>query len=471
VPGYYPRGDGIVTGHLHDIIDWANANGGLLQALALFVAAGGLMLSGGRWARRQVQRVAVPAAAAGDREPGGDRLATIAVMPFSAPSHDPEQEYLAEGLTEDLVTLLARIPGFWVIARQSTMVYRDAPADIRRIGTDLGVRYVVEGQLRKEGDRLRVTAQLCETEGGTHLWTDKFDRVTEELSTLQDELAGAVAAQLEPELVRAEADLARRRPLADWDAWTYYKRAHARLLTGGWHEETFQEAVDLLRKAVRLDPGFALGHAYLALLLALGWRIGLDIDRDSVAGEAGTEAEKAMALESSLSEIQGYAGCALADIGETGRGIEILEQAVTTNPSNAQAWVALGAARLVAGQVEQAVANLRHGIEISPRDPRLAFWTSLLASGLLYLGRTDEALEQSRIACRQDPRAHLPRAVRALVLTLTGHEDEARSALAEARKLRPNLSYRELEILLAPGGEAIRPVWESLESSAPQSPG
>ena len=188
-------------------------------------------------------------------------------MPFTAPSDDPEQEFLAEGLMEDLVTLLARIPGFLVISRQSTMVYQGAPVDIRQIGKDLGVRYVIEGQLRKVGDRLRVSAQLSETERGTHLWTGKFDRQATELPLLQDQLAGAVAAQLEPELVRAEAELAYRQPLAHWDAWTYYKRAHARLLLGGWNEETFLEAAELFRKGVTLEPDFALGHAYLALAL------------------------------------------------------------------------------------------------------------------------------------------------------------------------------------------------------------
>lgn len=451
---------------LHQIIAWANANDGLLQALALIGAAGGLILSVARATRLRVKHGGSAVTANPDAESAQEQVATIAVMPFSVQATEPEQEYLAEGLAEDLITLLARIPGFWVIARQSTMVYQDAPVDIRQIGKDLGVRYVIEGQVRKAGDQVRVNARLCETSRGTHLWTGKFDRATTQLATLHDELAGAVAAQLEPELVRAEADLAHRQPLADWDAWTYYKRAHARLLLGGWHEETFTEATDLLRKAITLDPDFALAHAYLALLLALGWRIGLDIDRPSVRKEAGAEAERAMAIEASQSEIQGYAGCALADIDETNRGISILEQAVITNPSNAQAWVALGAARLVADQVEQGVADLQHGIEISPRDPRLAFWNALLARGLAGLGRVDEALELTRIACRQDPRSHVPRVVRAFLLAMTQREAEARAALEEARKIRPNLSFRELEIFLSPFGDAIRPLWESLDTSA-----
>ena len=453
----------LVVAYLHEIVAWANANDGLMQALALFSAACGVIFSVGRWTHHRLSRGDNLVANDSFQSASDQQVATLAVMPFAAPNEDPEQEYLAEGLTEDLITLLARIPGFWVIARQSTMVYQHVPVDIRQIGEELGVRYVIDGKLHKVGDRLRVNARLCETVRGTLLWTGRFDRNKAELPALHDELAGAVAAQLEPELVRAEADLAHRKPLADWDAWTYYKRAHASLTLGGWHEDTFIEAADLLRRAVNLDPQFALGHAYLALLLALGWRIGLDIDRPSVQREASAEAELAMSIEGSLSEIQGYAGCALADIGETERGIGILEQAVTTNPSNAQAWVALGAARLVAGQVEQSVDDLQHGIDISPRDPRLAFWTTILARGLATLGRVDEALDQARIACRQDPRSHIPRLMRSFLLLMTGHEDEARAALAEARKLRPNLSLRELEIFFKPHGEVIRPLWESLQ--------
>ena len=203
-------------------------------------------------------------------------------------------------------------------------------------------------------------------------------------------------------------------------------------------------------------------------MLAFGQRIGLDIDRAASVAEATAEAELAMALDGSRSEVLGYVGCALADMGETKRGIEILEQAVDKNPSNAQAWVALGAARLSARQIEQGVADLEHGIDISPRDPRLAVWTTLLASGLSLLGRTDEALAQTDIACRQDPRAYMPRIMRALVFVIMGRDADARAALEEARKLKPNLSFRQLEIFLNPYGESIRPVWESLDS--PSSP-
>jgi adenylate cyclase len=455
---------------LERLAAWANANEGVLQAVAMLAMAAGVLLSPvGRWARERLRTSlsgdAQEPAGAGATGPAPDR-ASIAVLPFEAASSDPEHEYLVDGLVEDLVTLLARIPGFFVIARQSTLVYRERAVDVREVGRDLGVRYVLQGSLRKLGDRLRVSAQLAETETGTNVWTGRFDRDVAELAQLQDELTGAIVARLEPELVRAESDLAGRRPPADWDAWTCFRRAQARLMLGGWHEDTFQEAADLLRRAIALDPDFALARANLALLLAFGRRIGLDIDRSAARRESMQEGERALSLEGDRSEVQGYVGCALADLGHPARGIPLLERAVETNPSNAQAWVAMGAARLTAGQVEQGVEDLQHGLRISPQDSRLAIWGGLYAAGLAQLGRLDEALEQAAIACRRDSRAHLPRVIQAMILAGQGRVDEARAALAEARAIRPNLDFDEIEILLAPFAEPLRPVWQRLEADA-----
>lgn len=460
---------------LDDITRWANANEGLLQAVALLAMAAGVLLSPvGRWARGRLQARGGDEAEAGSGpsdapEAPADR-ASIAVLPFEATPEDPEHEYLVDGLTEDLVTLLARIPGFFVIARQSTLAYRGRAVDVREIGRALGVRYALQGSLRKLGDRLRLSAQLVETATGTNVWTERFDRGAEELAQVQDELADAVVARLEPELVRAEADLVQRRPPGDWDAWSCYKRAQAHLMLGGWHEDTFEQAADLLRRAISLAPDFALARAQLSLLLAFGHRVGLDIDREAASREALAEAEQSLAMEGDRSEVQGYAGCAFADLGQPERGIPILERAVEMNPSNAQAWVALGAAFLSVGRVEEAVRDLRHGLRISPQDSRLAVWGGLLAAGLSRLGRLDEALEEARTACRRDPRAHLPRVILALILALRERPEEARAALAEAREIRPRLDFAEIERLVAPFAEPLRPVWQRLEAAADAAP-
>ena len=385
--------------------------------------------------------------------------ASIAVLPLDNMSDSRDYEYLADGITEDIITLLARIPSFFVIARTSTFSYKGKQRDIREIGRELGVRYVVEGSLRPIGDRLRVTIQLIEAESGNHLWAGRFDRAAADIYDVQDEITTAIVARLEPELTRAEFELIRRRPPAEMDAWDYYRQASGVLALKGWHESTFWEGAELYRKSIALDPEFAPAHAALSLLLAIGHMIGHVTEPD----EALAEADRALALDSDSSEVLGFAGCALTDLGSAtrSRGIEILERAIERDPSNAQAWVALGAAQLSNRQPELAVAKLEHGLRISPRDNRLAVWGGIYALALGFVGRLDEAIEQARVACRGDDKLHNPRVVLAALLVTENRLEEAASALAEARRIRPQISLREARGIV--GGryaKALQKIWE-----------
>jgi adenylate cyclase len=383
--------------------------------------------------------------------------ASIAVLPLDNMSDSRDHEYLADGITEDIITLLARIPSFFVIARNSSFSYKGQQHDIRKVGRELGVRYVVEGSLRPIGDRLRVTVQLIEAENGNHVWAERFDRAAADLIDVQDEITNAIVTRLEPELTRAEFELIRRRPPSDLDAWNYYVQASSVLSLKGWHERTFAEGAELYRKAIALDPEFAPAHAALSLLLAIGHMIGHVTEPD----EALAEADRALALDSDSSEVLGFAGCALSDLGHTIRGIEILERAIDRDPSNAQAWVALGAAQLTNRQPDLAIAKLEHGLRISPRDNRLAVWVGIYALALGFVGRLDEAIEQARVGCRRDDKLHNPRVVLAALLVTEDRIEEAVSALAEARRIRSRLSLREVRGIV--GGryaDALRKIWD-----------
>ena len=239
----------------------------------------------------------------GNLLPPPDR-ASIAVLPLECMSDSRDYDYLADGMTEDIITLLARIPGFLVIARNSTFCYKGQHCDIRQVGRELGVRYVVEGSLRPIGDRLRVTIQLIEAESGNHLWADRFDRTADDLFDVQDEVTTAIVARLEPELTRAEFESIRRRPPADLGAWDYYRQASGILALKGWHEATFTEGAELCRKAIALDPDFAPARAMLSLLLAIGHLVGYVASPD----EALKEADLALALDSDNSVVLGNAG-------------------------------------------------------------------------------------------------------------------------------------------------------------------
>jgi adenylate cyclase len=391
------------------------------------------------WQWEPANAPAAPPPREGIEPPSLPAQASIAVLPLDNMSDSRDFEYLADAMTEDIITLLARIPSFFVIARNSTFFYKGKRPDIREVGRDLGVRYVIEGSLRPLGERLRVTIQLIEAETGKHIWADRFDRIADDLFEVQDDITTAVVARLEPELNRAEFELIRRRPPADLDAWDYYQRAVNFLAVKGWNEDSFTEATDDLRKAIALDPEFAPARANLSLLLAIGHLVGYVTEPD----EALNEADRAIALDSDSSEVLGFAGCALCDLGNKTRGIELLNKAIERDPSNPQAWVALGAALLTNRQPEEAVEKFAHGLRISPRDSRLGFWGATYALALGFVNRVDDAIEQARVACRHDDKLHNPRVVLAALLAATERPDEAKAALAEAMRIKPNLSLQE----------------------------
>jgi tetratricopeptide (TPR) repeat protein len=251
--------------------------------------------------------------------------------------------------------------------------------------------------------------------------------------------------ELEPALTQAEIAVIKRQRPENIDAWGYYHQAAGSLGGNGWNEHAVLEAQSFLRRALELDGDFALARAELALLSALAQTTGLVEHSESHTQEALTAAETAIASDAGSSEVLGYAGCALSDLGQTERGAEILRQAVEIDPSNAQAEVALGAALSLLGDFDTGIAHMRHGIKLSPRDRRLAFWGWALGGFLLRANRVEEALEEARIAARRDPRLHLPLILEAAAQATLGHTKHARVALLSAKRIRPNITMEEIQ--------------------------
>ena len=381
---------------------------------------------------------------------------SIAVLPFTCFSDERDLKFLTDAMTEDLITMLARIPGFIVIARQSSFVYQGRSVDIRQIGRELGVRYIVEGSLRPVDHQIRVSAQLIDATNGAQLWADRFDGQAKNVLELQDQIARAIAARIEPELVRAEIALIRRRRDANPDAWSFYRQGAGVISLKGWSEETLAQATTLLRQATTLDPDFALARSHLALFLSLGARHGLLKDVAAVVTEARAEAERAVAIDHDTSEVLGYAGCALAELGDVQRGSEILERAIENDPSNAQAWVALGTSLcFLQNMGDLGLEKLRHGLRLSPRDHRLGFWGTFYALALARHHRLAEAHEEARAACRRDPEFYAARIVMAFAAAGLGRKEEATAALREAGRLRPRLSLEEIQIILGRRGATL----------------
>jgi adenylate cyclase len=370
---------------------------------------------------------------------------SIVVLPFSTLSESRGLELLVDGLVEDVIALLARVPGFFVIARSSSFAYRDRTQDVRQVGRELGVRYVVEGSIRAVDKRGRISVQLIEAESGKQIWTQRFDTELEETFDLQDDIARQIIRELEPELTRAELTLIQRQRPDNLDAWSRYRQALGTMALKGWNEEALTQTITHLRSAVALDPNFALARGMAALLGAISANMSLVSDRSAARQQALRDAEAAVALDPNASEVLGYAGCALSDIGELARGREWLERAIEIDPSNAQAHVALGAAQLMGRDLDAGIKTMQHGIRLSPLDARLPFWGMVLALALARADRLQEGLAEALNSCRRDGRLYGARVATAFILLRLGREPEARAALAEARRIRPALSMEELQ--------------------------
>lgn len=370
---------------------------------------------------------------------------SIALRPFIVLSEDRVLEFLAKGLAEDIIALLARVPGFFVISRASSFAFQNPETPASVVARQLGVRYVLEGNIRGAGDQVRVSTQLAEAATGRILWSGKFEATQAGTLDLQDDIARGIIIELEPALTQAEIAVIRRQRPDNVDAWGYYHQAAGALGGSGWNEQAVSEALNFLRRALELDGNFALARAQLALLSALAQNTGLFEHSTERTQEALAAAEMAIAADAGSSEVLGYAGCALSDLGHTKRGMEILRQAVEIDPSNAQAEVALGAALAMLGDRDAGIARMRHGMKLSPRDRRLGFWGWLLGMFLLRANRTEEALEEALVAARRDPRLYLAPILEAVAQATLGRTELARAALLAARRIRTKLTKHEIE--------------------------
>ncbi len=381
---------------------------------------------------------------------------SIAVLPFDNMSGDPEQEYFADGISEDLITALSKIRWFFVIARNSTFTYKGQAVEVRQVARELGVRYVLEGSVRKVGNRVRVSAQLIDATTGRHVWAERYDREIDDIFALQDEMTQTIVAAVEPELGAAERERAVRKPPESLDAWETYQR-------GLWHlfrfvREDNAKAPRLLRRARELDPSFASAYAYEAfshfLNVIMGWA-----ENPAESLSAGmTVAKEALALDDKDAVAYFALGRVHMLRGEHDASIAALDTAIDLNPSFAHAYHGRGFALTLAGRLEEAKEMLGKAERLSPRDP--LFWTFKIIHALVHVLSEDyeAAVEWSRKAM-QVPRAagYWPHAVLAAALANLGRIEEARAAVAVALERKPDLSLAYLEKTLPtkePGGLA-----------------
>jgi adenylate cyclase len=398
---------------------------------------------------------------------GVSDISSIAVRPFQNLSDKRELDFFIDGMVEDVIALLARVPGFFVISKASSFAFRNPDTPTSTIGRQLGVRYVLGGSVRAQDDQMRVSTELADSTSGRVLWSRHFDALRTDVIRLQDEITRNIIVELQPALTQAEIAVIRRQRPENIGAWGCYHQAQGILASRGWSTRSLGEAQGFLRRALQIEPNFALARAQLALYLALAQTTALLEHSEPLREEAIASAELAIADDNGSSEVLGFAGCAISDLGDRSRGAEILQQAVELDPSNAQAHVALGATLGLLGELDEGVARMRHGIRLSPRDRRLGFWGWALGLFLMRARRPLEAYEEVKLASRRDPRLFLLPVLESFVHSTLGRSDLAKASLAAARRLRPELTLAQIEI--SHGRRAARILADFWDETSPQT--
>jgi adenylate cyclase len=362
---------------------------------------------------------------------------SIAVLPFTNMSGDPEQEYFSDGMTEDIITALSRLRWFFVIARNSTFVYKGKPVDVKQVGRELGVRYVLEGSVRKNGQQVRINGQLIDALTGHHIWAERYDRELSDIFALQDEITTSVTAVIEPKLLAAEGLRAESRSIENLNAWDLVARAVSHF----WKMTTAESemAIGMLRHAVQHYPEYAPAHSMLAFALLVSEHIGWlpdESDRDYAAKLAHRAIE--------LDDGDPWAHVALGYLAfiarKTTEAVRCFQIALDLNPNFAAAHGYISYPLAFDGQSEAAISHAEQAIRMSPRDPLNGFFLAGQSVAHYLAGRYAAAVERAQQAVQERP--GMPTGYRILCASLAqaGRDAEAEAAMNQLRQLQPNIS-------------------------------
>ncbi len=368
---------------------------------------------------------------------------SIAVLPFQNLSNDPEQEYFADGVVEDITMALSRFPWLFVIARNSSFAYKGRSVDIRQVGRELGVRYVLEGSVRKDGSRIRIAGQLIDGETGVHLWADRFDGALENIFDLQDQVTSSVVGAIAPMLQREEIRRARRKPTENLDAYDYYLRGLASVRRST--EDANREALQLFGKAVQLDPGLACAYGMAGWCYiqrkARRWMI----DQVQESSEATRLARKAVHLGADDPVALCMGAYVLAFIAhEFDDAIAFVDRGLAINPNSAQAWNLGAWVRVFRGEPDLVFDCAARAMRLSPFDPSLYAMNGAEAYAHFLAGHYDMASLSAEKALRDNPDFLLAICMFAASHALAGRLPPARKGITRALECNPDLRISNL---------------------------
>jgi adenylate cyclase len=373
---------------------------------------------------------------------------SIAVLPFQNLSGDPEQEYFADGMVEEIITALSRFKWLFVIARNSSFTFKGKAVDIKEVGRRLGVRYVLEGSVRKASGKVRITGQLIDAVTGTHLWADRFERDLTDVFALQDEVTVAVVSAIQPKLLQTEIALAARRRPENLTAYDLYLRALPQYYLS--NREGMAEAIRLAHRALELDPRFGLVAALEGVCYMNNVIRDYAIDPQFDRKEAVRLMRLALSVDDGDPDTLAMAALISAYmVGDCESEIEIADRAVALNPNSFNAWHYRGWVYRIAGLPEEAIRSFEGAIPMSPVDPRLHLTFTGMGMALIELGRFDEAIVVGKKALRQNPSYSSAYRCLASAFAHLGRDAEAREAAARVLETDPAFT---ISAFLARGG-------------------
>jgi adenylate cyclase len=374
---------------------------------------------------------------------------SIVVLPFTNMSGDAEQEYFGDGMVEEIITALSRFRNLFVIARNSSFTYKGRTVNVKQVGRELGVRYVLEGSVRKAGERVRITTQLIDAATEAHIWADRFDGTVAEAFELQDKVATSVVGAIAPRLEEAEIERARLKPTEDLTAYDYYLRGLA--VANRATREANENALQLFNKAIERDPHFAPPYAVAANLYTYRKMNGWMADREQETAEAERLARRAIELGRDDAVALTNSGLALCYVlGELDDGAACIDRAIALNSNLAIAWSASGWIRINYGDPDKGVEHIARAMRLSPFDPHMYQWQTATALGCTCAGRYDEGAAWAGKALQDQP-GHTGALRMAIVCrVMAGRLSEAQRLMARLRQVAPGLRVSNLSDVLPP---------------------
>ena len=375
---------------------------------------------------------------------------SIAVLPFTNMSGDPEQEYFADGMVEDIITALSHFKALFVIARNSSFTYKGRAVDVKQVGRELGVRYVLEGSVRKAANRVRITGQLVDTATGAHLWAERFDGGLGDIFDLQDQVTESVVGAIAPAVEKAEIERAKRKPTESLDAYALYLRGLARFYQFA-NRQANDEALRLFNSAIELDPDFASAYGRAAYCYVRAKINGWISDTANEIAEVTRLAQRAVELGKDDAIALAASGYALVYVvRDLGVGAALIDRALVLNSNLAEAWYCGGWVKNWLGEPEAAIERFARAMRLSPLDP----WVTGMRAGTAYahffLGRYDEAASWAAMALQDNPDYQPGLRIAAASNAMAGRPEQAHKAVARLRQLNPALRVSTLKDVLGP---------------------